>query len=349
VWTWAGAGLTCVAAAPPDAGEPEPVEAVGAAPYLRGLESGEALRFEAGHDHPLRAGESLPSLHVPLRDPAGLCGVVCLERRRPFSAAESAAAAGPCDRVALVLEHLARRRAEAAVRERDAQLQSAERLQALGSLVRGVAHDFNNTLTAILGNVQLIAESLPDNPDVQRSAERALDAVGFGAALARQLLDFSRSVDDGPRPVGLNEVVSGIDQLLRTLLGDRRLLVLDLDPRPGTVRAEPSRLAQVVLNLALNARDALPDGGTVEVSTRREDSEDGPWVVLAVRDDGVGMPPELCGRIFEPLFTTKGSGGGTGLGLATVRRIVAEHGGRVTVESAPGAGSTFEIRLPRVD
>ncbi|MFO1051039.1 MAG: ATP-binding protein [Planctomycetota bacterium] len=220
-------------------------------------------------------------------------------------------------------------------------LRTAQRFEALGRLAGGVAHDFNNALLAISGYVQILLGEAPAGSVAQSIATSALDSIGFATDLARQLLEFSRG-DSQPETIALDQAVARFDRLLRCLLGDRRKLVLQFASDTPSIRAVPSSIGQVLLNLVANARDAMPEGGTVEIATARE----GDHAVLSVRDDGEGMSSQVQARVFEPLFTTKPKGQGTGLGLATVRAIVDALGGRVEVESAPGRGTVFTLRLP---
>jgi len=253
-----------------------------------------------------------------------------------------------------------RLRAEEALRESEEHLRQSQKIEAVGRLAGGVAHDFNNLLTAILGYSQLLRSSLrPEDPrhhsaeEIQRAAERA-------AGLTRQLLAFSRKQVLEPKVVSLNGVVVDMLEMLRRLIGEHIELVTVLAPDLGQVRADPSQVEQVILNLALNARDAMPEGGRLVIATAEmEHHEDSPadhegldagrYVTLSVQDSGVGMDEETRQRIFEPFFTTKEVGKGTGLGLATVYGIVKQSGGYIWVESEPGTGARFTISLPRVD
>ena len=241
-------------------------------------------------------------------------------------------------RVALVLS---------AHREADA-LGTAQRFEALGRVVSGVAHDFNNALTAILGYVQLLGQDVPRDAPSRNLAAQAVESIGFAAGLTQQLLDFCRGGGEAEL-ISLNDAVSRYDHLLRSLLGDRRRLVLALGSEAPRVRAVPTAIGQLLLNLVSNARDALPDGGNVEIGTANDFLSGRRCAVLRVTDDGCGIPNDLQSRIFDPLFTTKPRGQGTGLGLATVRSIVAELGGRIALESTPGTGTTFAIHLPAAE
>ncbi len=239
-------------------------------------------------------------------------------------------------------------------RRLEEQFHQAQKLESLGRLAGGVAHDFNNLLTVILscsGALRRdLAEGQPaqadDVDEIQAAAERARD-------LTRQLLAFARRQVVAPLPLDLNEVVRRAEKLLRRVLGEDVALRVELAPDPWPVMADPGQLEQVLLNLAVNARDAMPRGGTLTITTGRATEAGGPgepardWVCLAVRDTGVGLSHEAQAHLFEPFFTTKGPGKGTGLGLATVYGIVAQAGGRLRVRSAPGQGAEFEVRLPR--
>ncbi|MBX6332804.1 MAG: PAS domain S-box protein, partial [Gemmatimonadaceae bacterium] len=241
----------------------------------------------------------------------------------------------------------------------EAQLRQAQKLEAVGQLAGGIAHDFNNILTAIASNVELALTALPVDHPVQGDLHEIKRATTRAAAFTRQLLAFSRKQVLQPRPVSLNEVVSGTERLLRRTLTENIALTTALDPTVGLVRADPGQLEQVVMNLAVNARDAMPNGGVLSIRTSNVDvtpgavDERGPlpagaYVCLEVRDSGTGMDAQTQLHIFEPFFTTKEPGRGTGLGLATVYGIVKQSGGHIRVESAPNRGSVFSIYLPRV-
>jgi PAS domain S-box-containing protein len=237
------------------------------------------------------------------------------------------------------------------------ELRQAQKMEAVGRLAGGVAHDFNNVLAVVQGYSELLAKQLAAGDEkveqvseIQKAAERA-------AALTRQLLAFSRKQVLQPRVLDLNEVLTDMEKMLRRLIGEH--IEVDVDGGPGlwSVQADPGQLEQIVLNLALNARDSMPQGGRLTLETRNvkvgEDTavgaglSPGAYVKLAVRDTGTGMDAEVVKHIFEPFFTTKELGKGTGLGLATVYGVVRQSGGHITVLSEPGKGSTFEIYLPR--
>ena len=241
----------------------------------------------------------------------------------------------------------------------EAQLRHAQKMEAVGRLAGGIAHDFNNLLTAILANAELALGALPDGAvrddvtAIRQTAQRA-------AALTHQLLAFSRKQVTTPRLVALNSLVEETERMLRRTLAENIDLDLDLTPLPVTVKADPSQLEQVLLNLAVNAGDAMPAGGTLTLRTqatvvdeafaaRHRGLVPGEYVTLAVEDTGVGIPAELQSRIFEPFFTTKDVDRGTGLGLATVYGIAKQYGGYVMVSSEVGRGATFTVFLPRAD
>jgi PAS domain S-box-containing protein len=236
--------------------------------------------------------------------------------------------------------------------------QQAQKMEAIGRLAGGVAHDFNNLLTVILGNCELLRvdfdECDPRRADVAEIARAAASA----SALTRQLLMFSRRQVVETAPLELNAVVDGVRLMLERLLGSDVRVVLRLKEGLGIVMADRGQIEQVVMNLAVNARDAMPHGGTLTIETAHAELDDsyvrahqgaeaGSYVALTVTDTGTGMTPEAQAKLFEPFFTTKGRGKGTGLGLATVHGIVVGGGGIVAVRSQPGAGTSFTVYLPR--
>jgi PAS domain S-box-containing protein len=241
------------------------------------------------------------------------------------------------------------------------QLQQAQKMESLGQLAGSIAHDFNNVLTAILGFSELLlAEADPG--DARRAAvEEIKKAAGSGKHLTTQLLAFSRRQPLEPKRVHLNDIVRGSEGIIRQLLGKGIVLETRLAPRVPPVHGDAGQLQQILVNLAVNARDAMPNGGRLLIETAEGGrEEDHPivggrpvavarYVVLTVTDTGVGMPPEILTRVFEPFFSTKGPEKGTGLGLSTVYGIVRQSGGYVDVTSAPGAGTTFRIGLPGTD
>ena len=230
----------------------------------------------------------------------------------------------------------------------EAQFRQAQKMEAVGRLAGGIAHDFNNLLTIISGNVHLIQHLPPGDPEFPQLLDDIRDAADRAAALTRQLLTFSRKQPTRPVVLDLSEVVSGLASMLRRLIGERIAVRTQLAPHPVRVRIDRGQLEQVLMNLAVNAKDAMPEGGALTIGTA-EVTGPGRLGRLTITDTGVGMTDEAKRHLFEPFFTTKDVGKGTGLGLATVYGIVEQAGGAIEVESAPGAGSTFTVRFPWCD
>ncbi len=239
------------------------------------------------------------------------------------------------------------------------QFRLSQKMEAVGQLAGGVAHDFNNLLTAILGYSQLLAPDLRANLDQFSAIEEIRKAGERAAALTRQLLAFSRKQILEPKVLDFNEIVRHIEEMLSRIIGEDIQVVTKLDRSLGSVRADAGQIEQVIMNLAVNARDAMPKGGQLTIETANVELDDeyaqthvhvqpGPYVLLAVSDTGVGMDEATKQRVFEPFFTTKEKGRGTGLGLSTVYGIVKQSGGYIWVYTAPGKGTTFKIYLPRV-
>jgi signal transduction histidine kinase len=233
-----------------------------------------------------------------------------------------------------------RDRAEEALRSSEQQLRQAQKMEAVGRLAGGIAHDFNNLLTAIGGYTELLLERLP--PEQRDDAEQIRHATERATALTKQLLAFTRRQIVQRETLDLNDVVRDMDRLLRRLIGAGVEVVSVLAPEPALVEADRSQLEQVIVNVVLNARDAMPAGGRLLIATTARDG----WIELAVEDTGVGMDEDVLQHVFEPFFTTKEPGRGTGLGLSTVLGVVEQSGGRIEVASVPGEGSTFRILLP---
>ena len=256
--------------------------------------------------------------------------------------------------VGIIRDLTERREAE---KERE-QLRQAQKMEAVGQLTGGLAHDFNNLLAIIIGNLDLLREIRQEDAVTDELVRDALDAALRGADLTRRLLAFARRQPLQPERVDINEVIGGIVKLLTRTLGENIAIELALSPNVWPVLIDRAQFEAVIANLATNARDAMPKGGTLVIDTRNGHLDAayaaahvevtaGDYVVIEVSDSGCGMSPELVTRIFEPFFTTKDLGRGTGLGLSIAKHLVEAHGGRIEVESAVGHGSTFYVFLPR--
>jgi nitrogen-specific signal transduction histidine kinase/CheY-like chemotaxis protein len=239
-------------------------------------------------------------------------------------------------------------------------LRQSQKMEAVGRLAGGVAHDFNNLLTVILGYAQILSDGVPQGSRLADSTGQIKSAAERAAGITRQLLAFSRKQVLTPRIINLNDTVMNLDSLLRRLIGEDIEVLTAPAVDLGSVKADPGQIEQVIMNLALNARDAMPHGGKLTLETANAQLDDsyasehqpiasGNYVMLAVSDTGTGMSPEVQARIFEPFFTTKEVGKGTGLGLSTVYGIVKQSGGYIWVYSEPERGATFKIYFPRVD
>lgn len=252
------------------------------------------------------------------------------------------------------------KRVEEERRQLQAQLLLAQKIESVGRLAGGIAHDFNNLLSVVLGYVGFALDAVsPDSSlygdlkEIQKAAERA-------STLTRQLLAFSRKQVFSMQVVALNDIVSGMQNMLQRLIGEDILVMLDLHPETGSIRADPGQMEQVIMNLAVNARDAMPDGGKLLIQTRQAQIDGtyldnnvslqpGRYAVLSVTDTGCGMDPEIRARIFDPFFTTKEKSKGTGLGLSIVHGIVTQSGGSIWVYSEKGWGTTFKLYFPLAD
>jgi PAS domain S-box-containing protein len=258
---------------------------------------------------------------------------------------------------AVVRDITERKRAQEALEQRDEQLRQAQKMEAIGRLAGGVAHDFNNMLMAITGFGTLVRDGLPDDDPLRPDIDEVLSASDRAASLTRQLLAFSRRQIVIPQIVALDRVVADTEKMLRRLIGEHIVYSSASQPGLGAVRADPGQMEQILINLCVNARDAMPDGGRLHVELKDVDLdaasapqglEPGPFVRLSVSDTGCGIDPAAIGHIFEPFFTTKQPGRGTGLGLATVYGITRQNGGLIEVKSEVGRGSTFHVYLPRL-
>jgi signal transduction histidine kinase len=236
-------------------------------------------------------------------------------------------------------------------------LRHTQKLDAVGHLAGGLAHDLNNVLAIIRGYTELVRSDLPDGSPASGDLDRIVDAVDRAAGVTKMVLAFSRKQPGEKRLLSLNQVIHGLEPMLRQLIKDQVDVRLQLDAGLASVRADQGQMEQVLVNLATNARDAMPDGGAMLIATAHRSVDAvtpatgvlsaGDYVALTVSDEGIGMSPDLVSRIFEPFFSTKPKNRGLGLGLAIVHGIVTDMGGRVLVESAEGRGSTFTVLLPR--
>jgi two-component system cell cycle sensor histidine kinase/response regulator CckA len=241
-----------------------------------------------------------------------------------------------------------------------AQLIQAQKMEAVARLAGGVAHDFNNLLTAILGNGETLLQDLSADDPRRLYVEEIIETAESASTLVQELLAFGRKQISRPRIINLNELISGMEKMLRHILGEDLDLILVLDPALAAVKVDPGQIDQVIMNLAVNARDAMPRGGLLTIETENvildeADARDhlevvpGPYVMLTVSDTGIGMDAATQAHLFEPFFTTKGPSKGSGLGLSTVFGIVKQSGGHIWFTSEPGRGTTFKVYLPRVE
>ena len=244
-------------------------------------------------------------------------------------------------------------------RKMEEQLRKKQRMESIGTLAGGIAHDFNNLLTVIIGYGQTLLGKVENEPALRTDVEHIVQSASRAASLTRQLLAFSRKQVLQPRVLDLNGVVRDLEKMLRPVVGDDIVMVAQCAPNLGSVKADLTQIEQVIVNLVVNARDAMPSGGRLVLSTvnldhahandNDRDIPAGRYVVLSVSDNGVGMSSDVVSRIFEPFYTTKGVGKGTGLGLSTVYGIVEQSGGYVAVDSKPGAGTEFRVFMPRCE
>jgi PAS domain S-box-containing protein len=261
-------------------------------------------------------------------------------------------AAGEVRGAILVFRDISKRR------QLEEQATHAQKMEAVGRLAGGVAGDFNNVLTVITGYAELLRADTPHNSPNRRFVDEIIWAGDRAAALTRHLLAFSKGPAAQPRVLDLNAMISSMEPMLRRLLGENIDLILLTTPGLGRVKADPAQIEQAIVNLATNARDAMPNGGKLVIESANVEVDEtgsknlgvrpGPYVMLAVSDTGVGMDPETRSRLFEPFFTTKTPGKGSGLGLSTVYGTIKQSEGQVTVYSQPGCGTIFEVYLPRV-
>jgi signal transduction histidine kinase len=229
------------------------------------------------------------------------------------------------------------------------QLRQSQKMEAVGQLTGGLAHDFNNMLTGIIGSLDMLSRRLADGrlSEASRYIETASAAATRAASLTHRLLAFSRRQALDPRPLDVNALVASMQELLTRTLGEQVALKVSLEPEAWPALTDENQLENAVLNLAINARDAMPGGGELTLETRNVVAAGGDYVSLRVRDTGVGMSQDVLDRVFDPFFTTKPLGQGTGLGLSMVYGFMRQTGGEVRIESRPGAGTTVELQLPR--
>jgi PAS domain S-box-containing protein len=286
-----------------------------------------------------------------------LVGVMGLFARAPFTPSVMEAMASVAVGIAQGIE---RTRTEQALRHSEDQLRQSQKMDAIGRLAGGVAHDINNLLTVIMGQTDFVLKRLEAQHPLRKQLEEASKAAERAAKLPRQLLAFSRKQVLQPVVVNLNTVVDNVTSMLRMMIGEDIELSTVLDPALGRVKVDPGQVEQVIMNLAVNARDAMPQGGHLTIDTANVELDaayarlhsgvvPGSYVMLAVSDTGCGMDAEVRSHLFEPFFTTKEQGKGTGLGLSTVYGIVKQSGGYVWVYSEPGQGATFKIYFPRLE
>jgi PAS domain S-box-containing protein len=314
----------------------------------------EALRVALGS--PLDSCTTLFSA-----DPATIASKTGVKRRVVTSAAPIRSRAGaPCRGAVFVVQDVTERAfAEAAREKLEVQLRQAQKMEAIGHLAGGVAHDFNNLLQVIMGNLELARVDLPNGAPEGASLKDAMEAAQRAAELTQQLLAFGRRQVIQPIELDFNALIEGVVRMIRRVIGASIELVFRPGDGLGTVRVDKGQFEQVLMNLCINARDAMPDGGTLTLSTENANEpcgpgtelsckKGGPHVLLRVIDTGTGMSEATRAQIFEPFFTTKGVGKGTGLGLATVYGIITQHNCSIVVQSEPGKGTTFELYIPIV-
>jgi two-component system cell cycle sensor histidine kinase/response regulator CckA len=319
------------------------------------IASDEVARSISADDEVLRSGQPSCDEGEPITD-ARTAAVRWFETRRvPLVLSD-----GTLQVLGIGTEITERRLAQEALHVTEEQFRQAQKMEAVGQLAGGIAHDFNNLLTAILGYGQLVLEQLGDASLVAADLREILNAGERARGLTSQLLAFSRTQVLKPQILDLNAIISEVERMLRRVIAEDIRFEIAVDPNLSRVKADPGQVHQVLMNLAINARDAMPRGGTLRITTSNVIASVGeprlgvsprlqPCVALTVSDTGCGMSPEVRARIFEPFFTTKGPGKGTGLGLSMVYGVVAESGGRISVDGARDRGTTFTIHLPVAD
>jgi signal transduction histidine kinase len=290
-------------------------------------------------------------LDAPIYRGGEVVGVICHERRveHDWTDVERDFAAAAADAVARIFEEDAREDAETRLRAHEAYFGDARKMEALGRLAAGIAHDFRNLLTVVIGCADEIRRS-ESSPRNTAAAREILETAERGAALVKDLLAFGREEARTPRVLDVAEVVESLASVLRTAVSRTHPIEIAVTRPVGRVLVDRSQLERVLLNLTLNARDAMPRGGTIRIAVREENvvNPRGAYVLIEVADEGVGMDAATRERLFEPFFTTKPSGKGSGIGLAVVYRVVERCGGFLQVDSEPGQGTRMRIYLPRV-
>jgi signal transduction histidine kinase len=321
-------------------------------PAARALENPMTHELSQAYLQPLGI---VSMLDAPIYREGRVVGVVCHEHAKPrdWSTEDRDFAGSVADRVAAHLDEAAREAAEARLRTLEAHSLEASKMEALGRLAAGVAHDFRNILSVVVGFAHEIRRDAHVSERVAHAAREIEEAAGRGASLSRELLGFGREEARTPRVIDVAEVVEGMAAMMRTAIGRSHELAIRCDHPLGRVLIDRSQLERTLLNLVLNARDAMAAGGTVAVSVSEARVTDGPgaagvYVVLEVADTGIGMDEVTRERIFEPFFTTKPSGKGNGIGLSVVYRVVERAGGFLHVESELGRGTRMRVYLPRV-
>ncbi len=362
VWLFKGVNLVCVSQyvlskQSHDEGASLPVKRYPG--YVDALKQRRVIVAEDARSHPLTMELTetylepmgiTSMLDAPIIRQGSVIGVVCHEHigpRRKFSQKDLDFASAVADMVTLVFEQADRLELEAALQDQAEQRLEAQKMEALGRMARAVAHDFNNLLGTVGLTVSLLARSAPHS--LKSAVDEVTTAIDVGRRLTQQLITFGQTRDDAPRgPIEPATVITALLPVLRAGVGKQIGVRLELEAVDARVKLDPSQLEQVLLNLCLNARDAMTDGGVVSIKLRDpiESDEVAPdHLVLEVTDSGMGMNEATCARVFEPFFTTKPSG--TGLGLATVFGIITRAGGTVRAMSAPGHGTTILVSLPR--
>jgi signal transduction histidine kinase len=333
--------------------------------YFRALEERRDIPADSAASHPLtqelREAYLEPlgivsMLDAPIFRDGQVVGVVCHEHRgapRQWTAEERDFAGSVADQVALKLEAAARGEAEARMRAHETQWLESHRMEALGRLAADVAHDFRNVLSVIVGYAHELRREGKTSPRVATAAREIGAAAERGVALAKELLGFGREEARATRVIDVGEVIESLAGMLRAAAGPDHPVAIFAARTAGRVLLDRSQLERVVLNLVMNARDAMPSGGTIEVSVLETAVEDGAgapgvFVVVEVADSGIGMDEATRAHIFEPFFTTKPAGHGTGIGLSFVYRVADRCGGFVHADSAPGRGTRMRVYLPRV-